>query len=184
MKYNDHKSEMSVDEIISSLQHSKIPTVIIEGRDDTIVYRFMEELFFDIELSVMPAGGKPNVLEIFRRRHEMPNIHSIAFIVDRDCWIFSGVPSEYVCDNLFLTHGYSVENDVFLDGNLKELMSRSEKNKFESEIEIFLKWYAVAIMRQLESGSEKLDVHANTLLDNSEKMSELCALKIRGGISC
>ena len=103
------KISLTLEEIISTLQHSSLPTVITEGKDDIIVYRKLEDAFLDINISVLAVNGRSCLLELFKRRYEIRSPNKLAFIADRDHWIFTGIPTAYKANNLFFTHGYSVE---------------------------------------------------------------------------
>lgn len=146
-----------ISEIIGLIKKSKLPTVIIEGSDDVIVYRRMEDLFDDVELSVMPVGGRENVIKIFERLHEFPNRENLAFIADKDAWTITGVPSKYIFDRFIFTDGYSLENDVFRDGNIERLLRKKELLIFDLEIKKFTRWYALAINR-FNSGVSNVDL--------------------------
>ena len=55
---------LTKEEIIASIKHSSIPTVLVEGGDDIIFYRRIEEEFDSMELSMLPVGNKEAVLSI------------------------------------------------------------------------------------------------------------------------
>ena len=38
---------LTVDELVSTLRRSKLPTVVVEGRDDIQIFRWMEDLLSD-----------------------------------------------------------------------------------------------------------------------------------------
>lgn len=168
---------LTVDEIISALQHSSLPTVIIEGKDDLLVFRGMENEFFDIGLSIMPVGGRCAVLEIFKRRFEINNLNKLAFIADQDSWIISGIPQDYLSERLLFTNGYSIENDVYIDGDLERLLNKNEHQIFLKELKLFMDWYAIAIDRFMSGVDQKLDVHPNALLDDKVERAKLMNLQ-------
>lgn len=136
----------SADEIIATLKHSSLPTVLVEGGDDIIVYRRLEMRFGPGIISVMPAGGRPNVLSVFARRAELGSDFKIVFVVDKDAWIITGVP---VLDEeqLVMTDGYSIENDIYRDGDLETFMLAAEQGDFRRELEAFVSWFALIFSR-------------------------------------
>jgi hypothetical protein len=165
MKSSKHKADISIDETIALLKKTSLPTIVVEGADDMIVYRHMEESLSAFGVSVLPVGGRKNVLEIFSRRGELPNSVKITFIADQDIWINIGIPPEYHHDSLVFTGGYSIENDIYTDGELWKLLRRDEVTKFDKEVSAFLCWYALALSRHLQNASEVIKFHPNHVLD-------------------
>lgn len=142
----------SVAEIISALEHSDLPTVIVEGSDDIIIYRQLESQINGVD--VMPVGGRNAVLEIFCEKLTNPKLQSkrIAFIADKDIWVTTGIPHEYQHDILIFTNGYSIENDVFIDYGCEKILEAEEaiiKNQFLAERDKFIQWYAMALQATL-----------------------------------
>lgn len=166
----------SVEEIIALLKKSSLPTVVCEGSDDLIVYRRLEDRLLHIGVSVLPAGGRLNVLKIFERRNELPKSMKIAFIADRDTWVNTGIPEDYVSPELIFTDGYSIENDVFCDGGLGSLLVGAETARFQGELEEFVEWYALALTRHLADPSAPITLHPEHVLDQKLR-PQLLALK-------
>lgn len=138
----------SVAEVISALEHSNLPTVIVEGSDDIIIYRQLENHIVGVD--VMPVGGRNAVLEIFCNKLTNPKLQGkkIAFIADKDIWVTTGIPTEYRHEILVFTNGYSIENDVFIDYNCEKILETEEtsvKNQFLVEKDKFIHWYALAL---------------------------------------
>lgn len=167
---------LTVDEILATLSHSSLPTVIVEGKNDLIVFRRLEKEFTSVGLSVFPAGGRNNVLGLFDNKSRLPNKIKFAFIADLDSWVITGVPMKYKSDQLLLTTGYSIENDIFVDGKLQEFLSENEVAKFSQELAVFIDWYALAFSRFLSDPTQSFDLHPNHILDNATTRAELMAL--------
>lgn len=159
----------TVDEIIALLKKTNLPTVVCEGSDDLIVYRRFEEHLEDLGVSILPAGGRKNVLQIFDRRAEIPSSVRLAFVADRDTWVNSSVPAAYVVPALCLTAGYSIENDVIADGNLEGLLIGSELASYRAELGDFLDWYALALDRHLKDPSSSIALHPDHVLNPVER---------------
>lgn len=170
------KAQPTVDEIIALLKKTDLPTVICEGSVDLIVYRRLEDTLSHMELSILPAGGRENVLKIFDRRSEIPSSVKLAFIADLDIWVNSVVPPSYLDSALCLTTGYSIENDVFIDGNLERLLVGTDLHKYKLELDDFLDWYALALSRHMTNQSEPISLHPDHVLKPSER-SNLLALR-------
>ncbi|WP_136418591.1 DUF4435 domain-containing protein [Herbaspirillum sp. ST 5-3] len=172
------KVEMTIDEIIATLVHSSLPTLIIEGSDDVIVYRRMEDVFSDIELSVMSVGGRENVLKIFQRIGDFKSHKKIAFIADRDTWLHTGVPASFISECMFITDGYSIENDIYRDGSLEKLLTKEEEEKFRNEIAQFIRWYALSLSRLLSGQPSSIDLYPGIILDDVEQYAVRTQLEL------
>lgn len=170
------KSQPTVEELVALLKKTSLPTVVCEGSDDLIVYRRLEERLSHLGVSVLPAGGRKNVLQIFERRSEIPTSVRLAFIADRDTWVNTAVPSAYVAPVLCLTSGYSIENDVIADGRLEDLLVGAEVVTYKTELKDFLDWYALALSRHLASPSDPIAHHPEFVLNPTERPS-LMALR-------
>jgi hypothetical protein len=167
---------MSIEEIISLLKKTSLPTVVIEGNDDMVVYRSLEERLAHLGVSMLPVGGRQKVLKIFERMSEISGSIKLAFIADKDVWVTVGVPPEYVNDHLVFTEGYSIENDVFVDGELWRLLNRDEFSRFEIEVRDFVEWYALALSRFLRDNGEQISRHPDYVL-NPQERPRLLALR-------
>lgn len=155
--------------------------VVVEGVDDIVVYRNLITVYRAKGIKVLPAGGRDNVLEVFDSLSKNSHINKAIFIVDQDSWVFSGIPSKYHHERIICTGGYSIENDIYLDKQLEELMQGTGVHaSFQSDLHIYLRWFALAITRfctDNNSCSEKLDVHPNTFFENQLTIDTHLALK-------
>jgi hypothetical protein len=175
MRKSRGKVEITPEELIAVLRKTTIPTVIVEGDDDIIVLRRLEEIYPDRLLSVQPADGRNEVLKIFNDRHTLPNSAKIVFVADRDTWVLTNIPAEYEDDCLFFSDGYSIENDAFRDGKFFDLMDSEEKNKFNEDIKNFVYWFAHCACKFMNSEPIKLKTHPSQILDqeHSPSLSEI-----------
>jgi len=165
--------EPTVDEIIALLRKTALPTVVVEGSDDMIIYRRLEESLGHLGVSVLAAGGRDNVLSIFGRREEIPVAVNVAFVADQDTWIYTGIPIEYRNSRLVVTAGYSIENDVFQDGNLLSLLVGAEKSRFLTELQHFVEWYSLALSRHLIDRSHAISLHPDHVLNPAQRATLL-----------
>ena len=176
MKPSNHKADISIDEVMATLTRSSLPTIVVEGADDMIVYRNFEENLSSIGVSVLPVGGRENVLEIYSRRDELPSSVKISFIADQDIWVNTGIPEECQNERLLFTSGYSIENDVYIDGELWRLLHTDEVPKFDADVKAFLRWYALALSRHLQDKSETIKLHPDHVL-NPNQHANLLSLR-------
>lgn len=167
--------QITVEEAVDTLKRSSIPSVITEGLDDYIVFRRFEERFSDLGLSLMPLGGRDQVLSVFRRRTEFRQIKT-AFIVDRDMWLFSGVPDEFDSPDIAVTDGYSIENDMYRDGNLYDLMDARERNQFDRDVSTLSRWFAREVEIFLSNKSHQIDMHVDRIVDHVGQIIEHVAI--------
>ncbi|MFC7477708.1 hypothetical protein ACFQS7_25335 [Dankookia sp. GCM10030260] len=167
----------SPQEIIATISKSRFPSIVTEGDDDVIVLRRLEDEFADIGLTIIPAGGRDAVLATYELRAMLPSSAQALFIADRDLWVISSVPDHYVSDEILFTDGYSIENDMFVDGSLEELLVGSARANFLRELEIVCSWYAIAANRILRQQDERLDVHPNELFESSARRNALLQLE-------
>ncbi len=139
---------MTVNEIVSTLTHSSLPTIFVEGKDDIIVYRQFEKIFGARKVDFFRCNGRATLLEIFKRKDEFAHLNT-HFIADKDMWVFVGIPAEY--QDVFFTQGYSIENDLFFDGQylvnglldsdeiiLKDEILHNVIQWFASEVELYI----------------------------------------------
>ncbi len=116
-----------VGSLIYSLKtDSELPTLVVEGPHDEAIYRWIERCLNEDEserlnkkINIQPVGNRDNVIEIYKRKQEFESRVPVAFMADLDMWVFdtrdSGGPNLY--PDIIWTSGYSLENDLYSDGN-------------------------------------------------------------------
>ena len=167
------ESEITIEEVIATLKRSSLPTIVVEGSDDMVVYRTFEEKLVSLGVSVLPVGGREKVLEVYRKRSELPSSSRPIFIADRDTWAISGIPEEYIDRAIVFTHGYSIENDIYVDGALRGLLRGPECTKYAAELIEFIEWYALAVNRHLNNPTHGISLHPDHVLDPVERVKLL-----------
>ena len=93
-KENNTNLQLTVDEIIATLQRTSLTTVLVEGTDDVMIYRWIEDEIGITKANFMPCGGRRNLIEIFERRSEYPNV-KVIYVADKDSYIYTSTPEEY-----------------------------------------------------------------------------------------
>jgi hypothetical protein len=166
-----------IDEVISTINHSTLPVVFIEGKDDAIVFRDLESRFSDECLTIFPLGGRDRVLQLYENRHRINKGVRFCFIADLDTWVMTGVPTSFIDSLLIFTVGYSIENDIYVDGNLETLLSPHENLRFIDELKTFLEWYALALSRHLSNQIHAIQTHPKQILECDEFRSAQMLLK-------
>lgn len=163
------KVDVSVEELVALLKKTSLPTIIVEGSDDMIVFRRFEEALAHFDVSVLAAGGRNKVLEIFNRRSELPPTNKVVFIADQDTWIHAGIPPAYHSTNLIFTDGYSLENDIYRDGELWRILQGTDLTAFEAELSSFIEWYALALSRHLIDPEASISLHPEHVLNQTTR---------------
>lgn len=172
---------MSVDELISTLNHSQMPTLIVEGDDDFKIYRWIEKKITDLKIDILPCTGRNNLLNLFKRKNEIRNTNVI-FLADRDLWIFSSIPEEY--EGILFTEGYSIENDIYMAarGQIEALIPDSLQELYLTALREYTKWYCFEISNFLNNKNYELDFNVKKVLDNNTKHLSQHFLNERGFI--
>jgi hypothetical protein len=132
----------TTDEIVELLKRTSLTTVLVEGTDDAAVYRHMETLMAGIKATILPCGGRTALLAVFSRRTEF-QAKAVAFLADKDMWLFSGVPPEY--SDIVWTQGYSLENDLYHESDIERLLTIEETATFRNLIDLASKWFAFQV---------------------------------------
>lgn len=162
------RSSVPVPVIISKIEKSKKPIVIVEGPDDIIVYRQLITFYSNKGLTVLPAGGRDKALQVFELIKDRELINKVIFIVDKDLWVFSDIPDKNKHQRVLTTQGYSIENDIFTDGNVEELMKGEGCfQKFKSDLKEYLGWYSITIDQHLRGNNNSpIDVSAKVFFED------------------
>lgn len=132
----------TVDELVASLRRSELPTVIVEGKDDMRIYRWVEARVGNTKADLLAAGGRNTLLAVYRRRHEFPNL-PVAFVADRDMWLFSEIPADY--HDVIWTQGYSIENDLYAGADLENLLDPNEVDEHQQVLYAIIVWFAFEV---------------------------------------
>jgi len=172
---SNNKPHPTADELYALLKRTSLPTVLVEGKDDIIFYRKIEEDLRSLGVDMLPAGNKGAVLELLRRISENPVPTPMVFVVDKDLWVHHVNDGEKP-DAVITTQGYSIENDLYLDGELESLLSMEERRVFREELDKFVYWYALAVARKLQGSDSTFRTHPGKILDDEEHYASEIAL--------
>ncbi|OSQ29410.1 DUF4435 domain-containing protein [Thalassospira sp. MCCC 1A03138] len=169
---NSGKVTPTVDELFELLKRTSLPTVLVEGKDDIIFYRSVEHELKFYNVDMLPAGNKHSVLKLFDKLSGIQTSAPIVFLVDKDLWVHATRDSWGVSDEIITTNGYSIENDLFSDGDLEALMEPDEKIRFNSELSKFVRWYALAVSRSLSGKESAFRTNPGKVLDDDDFYDE------------
>ena len=83
----------------------------------------------------------------------------VAFVADRDMWLFSGIPSNY--DGVIWTDGYSIENDLYAGTELENLLDAEEALEHQQLLDAIVEWFAFEVEEYLEGRPFEVKNHCN-----------------------
>ena len=153
----------TVDELVSTLRRSRIPTIVVEGKADMQIFRWMEDALEVHQADILNVGGRPNLFAVYDRRSEFSHL-PVAFIADRDKELFTQLPVGY--ENIIWTQGYSIENDLYAgaDPSLETLMDPHEADEHKQVLNTIVKWFAFEVEEFLAGRDHKFDHHCNEIV--------------------
>ncbi len=164
------KLQLSVDEIVSYLKRTTLPTVLVEGTDDKSVYRYIERKLEPLEVDILICGGREALLEIYSRKEEFPN-SQVVFVADKDMWYFTGIPIEYRNEIIF-SNGYSLENDLYVKDLFEGLLDKEEESEFRRLISELSRWFSFEVTRYKSEGYALCDIHINQIIEGNSLSEE------------
>lgn len=153
---------LSVDEIVETLKRSSLTSVIVEGKDDIIIYRWIEEVIGIEQVNFFPCGGRDKLLRVYDRRAEFPNLITI-FVADKDAYIYSNYPAEY--SDVIWTNGYSIENDLYTGRKIESLLSLQEKTDYDISLNNFIEYYAFEVEKYLRGEACTFSHHPQQVIN-------------------
>ena len=157
------------DELVDTLRRSSLPTVLVEGKGDMPIYRWVEQRLGSRKANVQAVGDRNKLLSIFERRREFPDL-PVAFVADRDMLLFSGIPSDY--DGVIWTEGYSIENDLYVDAELENLLDAEEVQEHQQLLEAIVEWFAFEVEEYLAGRCFRISSHYDVVPLGQTRMDE------------
>ena len=156
------KLDMTVDECVAALHRTYLPTVIVEGRDDMQIYQWAERRVGIQKANVLPVGGRETLLAVYKRRDEFPPDLPVAFVADKDLWLFSGIPPGY--PDIIWTEGYSIENDLYAGASLEDFLNADEVDEHQQVLDAIIEWFAFEVGEHLANREPQVDKHCNEIV--------------------
>lgn len=159
-------NSLTAEIIIETMKRSSLNTLFIEGKDDLLIYRKIQDDIDDLIFDLFPCQGKINLIGVYENKHLFGNKN--LFICDKDMWVFK--PSEIENnEDLITTYGYSIENELFQDSEvfILKLFTKDEIEKFEKIIKSICKWFAFEVELYLNDKSDKCCYSETSILSTS-----------------
>ena len=154
------RSDMTVDECVAALHRTYLPTVIVEGKDDMQIYQWTERRVGIQNANVLPVGGKETLLAVYERRNEFAHL-PVAFVADKDLWLFSGIPPDY--PDIIWTEEYSIENDLYAGASLENLLN-ADVEEHRQVLDSIIEWFAFEVEEHLAEREAQVDKHCNEIV--------------------
>ena len=151
----------TVDELVETLRRSRLPTVVVEGENDMQIYRWVEARVGNQNANVLPVGGRENLLSVYERRTEYAHL-PVAFVADRDLWLFSGIPPGY--RDIIWTEGYSIENDLYAGAELENMLDPDEAVEHQQVLDSTIEWFAFEVEEYLAGRDAEVARHCNQVV--------------------
>lgn len=161
---------LTVDELVEYLKRSSLTTVIVEGKDDIIIYRWIEEKIGITNASFLSCGGRDKLLQIFERRDEFSHIKTV-FVADKDCFVYSSIPQQY--NDLVWTRGYSIENDLYHGRFVEKLLNVNEEVNFRIALKNFITYYAFEVESYNKKVVYNFSNHPNQVLTDKHELNQV-----------
>ena len=147
--------------LVGMLRNSHLPTVLVEGKDDHQIYQWVERCAGIQKANVLSVGGRETLLAVYKRRNEFAHL-PVAFVADRDLWLFSGIPPDY--PDVIWTEGYSIENDLYADADLENLLDADEVGEHQQVLDIIIEWFAFEVGEHLAGEDAQVATHCNQVV--------------------
>jgi hypothetical protein len=151
----------TVDELVQAIKRSSLATILVEGGDDLEIYRWIESKIGIFRANVLPCGGRDKLLRVYERRAEFAGT-KVAFVADRDLWIFTSVPSQYA--EVIWTLGYSIENDMYCHSNIERLLEETEARSHGILLDCICRWFAYEVEEYICGREAEIHTHINVVV--------------------
>ena len=146
----------TVSELVNSLRHSNLPTVVVEGKDNAnmierlIKRRGSTELDRTKKVNVLLVSNRNVLISFYNRRYEFTI--PVVFIANRDMWLYTRVPRLY--QDIIFTQGYSLENDIYKGAGLENLLEPHERWEYHQVLNSTIEWFAFEV-EEYRAGKRK-----------------------------
>lgn len=158
--HSDRKRAPKLDKktVIDTLYNATRPMIIVEGTEDSIIYKWIErsarsEANMGINPQVEPAGNR-SVLEAVCECYEANKgsfPKAVVFIADQDEDLFANTKSvSKGCKGIIWTAGYSIENDLYAGVNMEFYLEPKESKEFNETLNSIIFWFTGRIQQRQE----------------------------------
>ena len=140
----------TIEDLIVTLRLSNKPNIIVEGKDDETIYGALVDRLGRFDIGLFSAGCKETLLRLYEELSYCENRDDfrhapVAFIADRDMWLFRGIPDRY--DDVIWTEGYSIENDLYSHAKLRKRIGNT--SDYDQILDSICAWFACKVEEYL-----------------------------------
>lgn len=153
---------MTENEIISYLNKTSLPTLLVEGEDDALIYRWLETKLGIFTGNILICSGRSILISIYRRRDSI-RCGKLAWLADLDMWRFSSPPSEL--NGIIFTSGYSIENDLYAGTDVESLLESAERSQHGQLLATACRWFAFEILEHQAGRENRCATHIKQIVD-------------------
>lgn len=140
----------TADELVSTLKRTNLPTIVIEGKDDVYIYRWLKQKLNTSLVSLFPCGGRNTLFKVHDRKAEFSD-KNVVFVADKDGFVFEGVDRRR--SDIIFTTGYCIENDIYAGSEIKRLLDSDDIESYEVLRNILCLWFAFEVQQYLNKKS-------------------------------
>ncbi|MDE0088023.1 MAG: DUF4435 domain-containing protein [Candidatus Poribacteria bacterium] len=155
-------------DLISHIRHSgQKRMVVVEGKTDKVLYRWMYKSFEAGWVRVFYAGNIDELLKIYAQKDKLFDKRgvAVAFMADRDLErLFCTNPQP---EDIIWTEGYCIENDLYegyVKDNFEMLLEVNEKKKLQEMRDAIVKWFAFEYQLFKKKRNAKVGTDLDTLV--------------------
>ena len=146
--------DSTIEDLVTTLRLSEKLNIIVEGKDDEIIYGTLVDRLGRFDVGFFSAGSKNTLLHLYEELSQYEDAgdfrHTpVAFIADRDMWLFRGIPPRY--DDIIWTDGYSIENDLYSHAKLSNRIGN--RAEYDQTLYSISMWFAYKVEEYLEKNS-------------------------------
>lgn len=153
---------MTEKEIIAYLGKTSLPTLLVEGEDDAMIYRWLESQLGIFSGSILICSGRDVLISIYRQRASFPH-GKVAWLADLDMWQYSSPPTELA--GMIFTAGYSIENDLYAGSEIESLLDAAERSQQSLLLRIVCRWFAFEVLEHQAGREAQVGHHINHVVD-------------------
>jgi hypothetical protein len=153
---------MTEKEIIDYLGKTSLPTLLVEGKDDAVIYRWLEDQLGLFAGSILFCSGRDALISIFRKRNAFSH-GKVAWLADLDMWRYSAPPPDL--SGIIFTTGYSIENDLYAGSDIETLLEAAERSRHSQLLSVLCRWFAFEILEFQAGRPAEVAEHINRVVD-------------------
>ena len=190
-KTDVEKRIVSPEEFAAAAGHSGKFNIVVEGETDVEVYEQLIALIGIENIGCYYAGNREELFKIYRKVKDTNAdlLKKVAFIADQDSWVFlcEKPPPGYEdikIEDIIWTEGYSIENDLYIKGNLRNLVKKDHLDNYEKTLHSICTWYAFEVSKWNHEGSLPVKSLRNMVPYGEVDLAEELIEKIKSSVLC